>query len=175
MALSVRDMPLAPVVDEALQTATPMAESKNHQLINRVPTDLPPVRGDPDRVRQVLLNLVTNSVKFTPPGGRIIVTAEIRSPGEVQVAVQDTGIGIAPEHHEMIFERFTQVERSLTRQHRGAGLGLSIARRLVELQGGRIWVESALGQGSTFYFTLPLAGEWTNPRMSETNEHGGNV
>jgi signal transduction histidine kinase len=157
MTFRLEETFLAPIVEEVLQTATPMAESKNQRLINQVPAGLPLIRADPDRVRQVLLNLVSNGVKFTPPEGRITVAAEVVASDAVQVAVHDTGIGIAPEHQHLIFEKFTQVEKPLTRQHRGIGLGLPIARVLVELHGGRIWVESTPGQGSTFYFTLPLA------------------
>jgi len=156
MTLHVEEVPLASVVDEALQTAVPMAESKKQHLVNQVSADLPLVRADPNRVRQILLNLITNGIKFTPAEGRIAITAEVIA-NELQVAVRDTGIGIAPEHQHLIFDKFTQVERPLTRQYPGAGLGLPIARLLVELHGGRIWVESAPGQGSTFYFTLPLA------------------
>ncbi len=157
ITLQMRDMALETVVEEVLLTAGPMAESKEQQLINQVPAGLPLLRADPDRVRQVLLNLVSNSIKFTPPRGRITITAQIGDPDMMQISVHDTGIGIAPEDQNRIFEKFTQVEKPLTRQHRGAGLGLSIAQRLVELHGGRIWVESTPGQGSTFTFTLPLA------------------
>jgi signal transduction histidine kinase len=111
--------------------------------------------GDERKVRQVVLNLLSNAVKFTPPGGRIAVTA-VPADGMVEVAVSDTGIGIAPEDQEAIFEEFRQVGTDYARKREGTGLGLSLARRLVELHGGRIWVKSEVGKGSTFTFTLPV-------------------
>jgi signal transduction histidine kinase len=108
----------------------------------------------------VLSNLVGNAIHFTPAGGRVWIVARerdgARAARELLVEVGDTGIGIAPEHHELVFREFAQVDASTSRQHHGTGLGLAIARKLVELHGGRIWVESALTAGSRFYFTVPL-------------------
>ncbi|HET6367322.1 MAG TPA: ATP-binding protein, partial [Pseudomonadales bacterium] len=104
--------------------------------------------------KQVLLNLLSNAVKFTPEGGRVVVRAE-RAEGTVEISVADTGIGIAAEDQEAIFEEFRQVGTDYARKREGTGLGLALARRFVELHGGRIWVKSAEGQGSTFTFTLP--------------------
>jgi signal transduction histidine kinase len=112
------------------------------------------VVGDERKVKQVLLNLLSNAVKFTPEGGRIELRAQ-RADGAVQVAVADTGVGIAPEHQEAIFEEFRQVGDDYARKREGTGLGLTLARRFVELHGGRIWVTSEPGRGSTFTFTLP--------------------
>jgi len=111
--------------------------------------------GDERKLRQVLLNLLSNAVKFTPEGGRIGVTATLAD-GQVEIAVSDTGIGIAPEDQEVIFEEFRQVGGDYARKREGTGLGLALARRFVELHGGRIWVKSEVGRGSTFTFTLPL-------------------
>ena len=111
------------------------------------------VEGDERRIRQVIFNLLSNAVKFTPPGGGVDVTA-VRADGEVRVSVADTGPGIAPEDHERIFGEFQQGEAGLAR-HEGTGLGLALSRRLVELHGGRIWVNSEPDVGSTFVFTLP--------------------
>jgi signal transduction histidine kinase len=111
------------------------------------------VEGDERRIRQVVFNLLSNAVKFTPAGGSVDV-ASARLNGEVQVSVADTGPGIAPEDQERIFEEFQQTD--LGAQREGTGLGLALSKRLVELHGGRIWVESELGQGSTFTFALPL-------------------
>ena len=111
------------------------------------------VDGDERRLRQVVYNLLSNAVKFTPAGGCIDV-ASSRVNGEVQVSVTDTGPGIAPEDHERIFEEFQQTEAGVE-QREGTGLGLALSRRLVELHGGRIWVDSEPGKGSTFVFTLP--------------------
>jgi signal transduction histidine kinase len=110
--------------------------------------------GDERKVKQVLLNLLSNAVKFTPEGGQIRLRANWTD-GAVEIAVSDTGIGIAPEDQTTIFEEFRQVG-SDERKREGTGLGLTLAKKFVELHGGRIWVESELGQGSTFTFTLPL-------------------
>ena len=107
-------------------------------------------------MRQVVFNLLSNAVKFTPAGGSVVV-ATARVDGEVQVSVADTGPGIAPEDQERIFEEFQQTDVGV-RQREGTGLGLALSRRLVELHGGRIWVESEPGRGSRFVFTLPLGG-----------------
>jgi signal transduction histidine kinase len=112
--------------------------------------------ADERKVRQVLLNLLSNAVKFTADGGRIDVTAGLRK-GVVEVSVRDTGVGIAPEDHEAIFEEFRQVGGDHAGKREGTGLGLTLARKFVELHGGQIRVESALGKGSTFTFTLPVA------------------
>ncbi len=111
--------------------------------------------GDERKVKQVLLNLLSNAVKFTPEGGRISLKAGPRD-GVVEIAVTDTGIGIAPEDQAAIFEEFRQVGSDETRKQEGTGLGLTLAKKFVELHGGRIWVESEPGRGSTFTFTLPL-------------------
>jgi two-component system, NtrC family, sensor kinase len=111
--------------------------------------------GDERKVKQVLLNLLSNAVKFTPEGGRISLKAS-RTDGMVQIAVTDTGIGIAPEDQAAVFEEFRQVGSDETRKQEGTGLGLTLAKKFVELHGGRIWVESEPGRGSTFSFTLPV-------------------
>ena len=112
------------------------------------------VEADERRIRQVVFNVLTNAVKFTPAGGSV----EVRSAqvdGEVRVSVVDTGPGIAEEDHERIFEEFQQTEIGIE-QREGTGLGLALSKRLIELHGGRIWVESAPGKGSTFTFALPV-------------------
>jgi two-component system, NtrC family, sensor kinase len=120
------------------------------------------IQGDERRVRQVVFNLLSNAVKFTPEGGNVVV-ASARANGEVQVSVLDTGPGIAPEDHERIFEEFQQTDVGVERNE-GTGLGLALSKRLIELHGGRIWVESEPGQGSRFVFTLPI---------EEESRHGG--
>ena len=102
----------------------------------------------------MLLNLLSNAVKFTPEGGRVEVRAH-RLEGQVEISVTDTGIGIAAEDHEAVFEEFRQVGTDYAKKHEGTGLGLTLSRKFVELHGGRIWVKSAPGEGSTFAFTLP--------------------
>ncbi|MBI3455815.1 MAG: GAF domain-containing protein [Candidatus Rokubacteria bacterium] len=111
--------------------------------------------GDERKIRQILLNLLSNAVKFTPDGGQIEVKATLAN-GVIEISVSDTGIGIAPEHQEAIFEEFRQVGGDAGRKHEGTGLGLTLAKKFVELHGGRIWVTSAVGEGSTFTFTLPI-------------------
>jgi signal transduction histidine kinase len=112
------------------------------------------VEGDERRIRQVIFNLVSNAVKFTPEGGHVGVSTAAEN-GEIRVAVADTGPGIAPEDRERIFEEFQQTDAG-AEQREGTGLGLALSKRLVELHGGKIWVESAVGKGSTFVFTLPI-------------------
>jgi signal transduction histidine kinase len=111
--------------------------------------------GDERKVKQIVLNLLSNAVKFTPAGGRVGLRAT-PTDGAVEISVSDTGIGIAPQDQEAIFEEFRQVGASSSSKHEGTGLGLTLARRLVELHGGRIWLESEVGKGSTFTFTLPV-------------------
>jgi signal transduction histidine kinase len=127
-------------------------------LTLRMPAALPAVNIDRRRMEQVLLNLVDNAVKYAAQSREIIISAW-QEAGEVWLSVRDEGIGIPPEHVELIFQRFHRVDSKLTRNTGGSGLGLAISRGLVEAHGGRIWVESALGQGSTFYIALPVAQE----------------
>ena len=111
--------------------------------------------GDERKIKQILLNLLSNAVKFTPEGGRIGITAK-QSNGAVEISVTDTGIGIGPEDQARIFEEFRQVGSDYEHKREGTGLGLTLAKKFVELHGGRIWVESEVGKGSTFTFTLPI-------------------
>jgi signal transduction histidine kinase len=117
-------------------------------------SDVGVIEGDERRIKQVIFNLLSNAVKFTPPGGEVDVSAS-RVNGEVHISVADTGPGIAPDDHDRIFENFQQTDVGLE-QRDGTGLGLALSKRLVELHGGRIWLESELGKGSTFVVTLPV-------------------
>jgi signal transduction histidine kinase len=128
---------------------------KKLQLELRIPTELPPLLADKEKVAHILGNLLGNAIHFTPPGGRVWIAASASGERDLLVEVGDTGIGIAPEHHELVFQEFAQVDSSASRQHHGTGLGLTIAQKLVELHRGRIWVESELGGGSRFFFTIP--------------------
>jgi signal transduction histidine kinase len=110
--------------------------------------------GDERKIKQILLNLLSNAVKFTPEGGRIGINAR-QTDGAVEISVSDTGIGISPEDQAKIFEEFHQVGTDYAHKTEGTGLGLTLAKKFVELHGGKIWVESAAGKGSTFSFTLP--------------------
>ncbi|MBI3362476.1 MAG: ATP-binding protein, partial [Chloroflexi bacterium] len=133
----------------------PQAQSKAIALENDVPAGLPPVNADPERIGQVLRNLLTNAVAHTPSGGRIIVSARTDG-GSIEVRVKDTGEGIAQEHLPLLFERFYRADPSRARATGGSGLGLAIVKQLVEAHGGQVWAESAPGDGATFIFTLPL-------------------
>jgi len=138
-------------------------EEKGVTLDTDVSTDLPLVSGDKDRLGQVLLNLVGNALQYTPPAGRVQISARQQG-NEVKVSVADTGMGISPEHLPHLFTRFFRVDRSRSRAGGGSGIGLTIARHLVEAHGGRIWVESpGQGKGSTFTFTLPVAKTRATP------------
>ena len=118
-----------------------------------VDPEIDPVEGDERRIRQVVFNLLANAVKFTPSGGAVDVSAS-RSNGEVRISIADTGPGVALEDRERIFQEFQQTDAGVALRE-GTGLGLALSKRLVELHGGRIWVDSELGVGSTFVFTLP--------------------
>jgi two-component system phosphate regulon sensor histidine kinase PhoR len=149
---------LAETLSRTIESLAPAA--RDHQL--RIESVLPvgPVWAvaDAGRISQVLTNLLGNSIKFTPKGGaiRVVLTT---SPSELRIEVQDSGIGIDPEHLPRLFQKFYQVDSSFSRRRGGVGLGLSIAQSIVEAHGGRIGVESLPGHGSTFWFTLPAASE----------------
>ena len=142
------------VVTQVIGRLSPLAVEGQLELINRIPETIALVEADPMRIEQVVTNLISNAVKFTPEGGSITVAA--RDEGAmIRVSVRDTGIGISEDHQANIFERFYQVDGSATRSYRGAGLGLTICKYIVEYHYGQIAVDSVEGQGSTFHFTLP--------------------
>lgn len=153
LALKTQPVNAGMIAAEAEETLGPLAAAKSIQLTTDVAPDLPPVEVDPGRVQQVLSNLVGNAVKFTPAGGRIVIRAA-NADGTVQISVSDTGPGIPPDRLEQVFGRFWQADRT---DRRGLGLGLAIAKAIIDAHGGRIWVESDLGKGTTFHFTLPAA------------------
>jgi signal transduction histidine kinase/HAMP domain-containing protein len=159
MELSFESVDLDEIIQGVMSTAVALVKDKPVDLQQSIPDDLPSVVADERRVRQVLLNLVSNAAKFTEEGS-IRVSARADE-DEVVVSVADTGSGIAPEELDEIFEPFTQVDASTTREHGGTGLGLTISHSFVQLHGGRMWVESELGVGSTFSFSLPLEGPST--------------
>jgi signal transduction histidine kinase len=133
----------------------PLAKEKGITLEETLPQDLPPVEADRAKLRRILLNLLSNALKFTQKGGRVEVRAE-REDKHVRISVSDTGVGIAPEDVDRLFDKYAQARSRATRGEKGTGLGLYITRQLVELHGGEIKVESKLGKGSTFTFTLPI-------------------
>ena len=136
---------------DGIRVKRPARHSGGHS-----PDRVSPVRGDEDRIGQVLVNLLHNAVKFSPDGGRIVVGL-LEEGDEVSVWVRDPGIGVPRADMARIFERFYKVDRARVRGRGGTGLGLSIARHVVESHGGRIWAESEEGSGSTFIFTIPVA------------------
>jgi len=155
--LDVHRLVLADVVSHAVQSVRPSAEVKGVRLITVIDPSAGPVAGDAGRLQQVVWNLLTNAIKFTPRGGRVQVVLE-RVNSHLELNVTDTGEGIEPEFLPHVFERFRQADASTTRYHRGLGLGLSIVKHLVELHGGSVRVKSpGKGRGSTFILTLPLA------------------
>ncbi len=156
MELTFEDTDVNELIEGVLSTAIALVKDKPIDLQQSVPSDLPTIRADSRRIRQVLLNLVGNAAKFTEEGF-IRVQAEAKS-SDMIISVSDSGVGIPPEKLETIFEAFTQVDGSSTRSAGGTGLGLSISRHFVELHGGRMWVESTLNEGSTFYVALPIEG-----------------
>jgi len=157
MRLDVRPVDLARVITQALDAVRPAADAKRIGIERALGDALGPLVGDPDRLQQVVWNLVMNAVKFTPPGGRVDVRAA-RAGGQVEIVVEDTGLGIAPEVLPYVFDRFRQADSSSTREHGGLGLGLALVKHLVELHGGSVAAHSAgVGQGATFVVMLPLA------------------
>ncbi len=160
LQMNLQAIDLKKTLSAACESLTPSVRARDVSLTLQVPEGLPAVLADPDRVAQVLYNLLVNALQHTPPGGTITVTA-CRVDGGAEVVVSDTGEGIAPEHLPHVFDRFWRSDPARSRDERqggSTGLGLSIARSLVNAQGGRIWVDSEPGGGAVFHFTLPLNG-----------------
>ena len=155
MELEVVDFHLPQAIDNAITLVRERAARRAITLAIEIDPRLGEIKGDERKVKQVLLNLLSNAIKFTPEGGHVGVQAGL-SDDFAEVAVTDTGVGIAPEDHEAVFEEFRQVGTDYAKKHEGTGLGLTLSRRFVELHGGKIWVKSQLGQGATFTFTLPV-------------------
>jgi signal transduction histidine kinase/DNA-binding response OmpR family regulator len=157
LGLMVEEASIQEVIEQAVAVVQDFYRAKDLYLAVRADPELPLLRMDSTRIRQVLINLLTNASRFTSVGG---VTITARPAGEeIEVAVTDTGVGIAPQHVARVFEDFGQVDGSTSRRHEGTGLGVPLSKRLVELHGGRMWLESRLGRGSTFYFTLPVLAQ----------------
>jgi signal transduction histidine kinase len=170
--LGVASVEVTAMAERAMESVRLPASRASVTVRHEIPGDLPPVTADADKIHQVLVNLVSNAVKFTREGGEVVISAAIapiRRPFEeedffgdeeenaVAVTVRDTGIGIPEEQLNQIFEAFYQVDASSTREHGGAGLGLSIVKKLIEAHGGEVWAESSVGVGTAFTFTLPQA------------------
>jgi signal transduction histidine kinase len=154
MEWQFRPIAIGDVIHQATSATASLVEGHGLSFIVEIQEGLPLVNGDPDRIMQVVINLVSNAVKFTQQGA-ISVLARKEEP-EVIVEVVDQGIGIAPSDQALLFEKFRQVGDTLTAKPQGTGLGLAISKEIIEHHGGRIWLESELGQGSKFFFALPI-------------------
>jgi signal transduction histidine kinase len=145
------------VIQSVIESMGVLFENKDLRVAVELPPLLPPVMGDRDRLVQVVTNILSNAVKFTPRGG-VIRVALRQETAQLVVDISDTGIGIPAEHIDLIFEKFHRSDDMLTAATEGTGLGLAITRQIVEYHGGAIWAASTQGKGSTFTFTLPIAG-----------------
>jgi signal transduction histidine kinase len=154
MELELSEFDLPSTIENTLTLVRERAMRRGIELGRIVDERLGIIRADERKVKQVLLNLLSNALKFTPEGGKITVSAGVQD-GVAEIAVADTGVGIEPEDQETVFEEFRQVGTA-SKKVEGTGLGLAISRKFIELHGGKIWVRSQIGSGSTFAFTLPL-------------------
>ena len=162
LELNIEPVDLRAALLSVLPVVKPRAADKRIKISTFLPTDLPPVSADPAKFGQVLLNLLTNAIKYTHENGSVSV--EARPKGDVvEIWVTDTGIGISQEDVDRVFQRFTQVDSSASRMQGGTGLGLTIVKELVELHGGEIRVQSKLGKGSSFIFTMPISTQQADP------------
>ncbi len=159
LEVAIKDVDLEEVVDGVIKTMVQIAESKALKLTCYLSPSASVVKADPNRLREILTNLVSNAIKFTPSGSVTITSAPLGRMAEISVI--DTGIGIQAEARDRIFEEFRQANDEISRKYGGTGLGLAIARKLAELQGGRMGVESQPGKGSRFWFTLPIGMQTT--------------
>jgi signal transduction histidine kinase len=149
----------AGLIERAAAQVALLAQAGGLTLVRNAPLDLPSFSGDEDKLRRAIVNLLGNAIKFTPSGGAITASASLHNETEILFSVHDTGEGIPPEAFARIFEKFGQVESRIAGRKMSTGLGLAFCKLAVEAHGGRIWVESRLGQGSAFYFTIPRASE----------------
>jgi len=156
--LRLTDVDLTKIAADSVAGMAPFFKDKGIRSENQITAgSLPHVRGDSDKIKQIFLNLLDNAVKYTPEGGSVTLTARQDGNG-VEVSIRDTGIGIPEQALPRIFERFYRVDKARSRELGGTGLGLSIVKHLVENHGGKLSCRSRTGQGSTFLFTLPVAG-----------------
>ncbi len=153
--LTFDEVDLSELISSAVEAFQAQAQEKDIEVETDIPSGLPSVRADGDRVYQVLVNLISNALRFNRPGGRIAIAAE-RANGYVRVEVRDTGAGIASDQLPQIWERFHRADTARSRQEGGTGLGLAIVRSIVEAHGGIVTAKSVVGEGSTFSFTLPI-------------------
>jgi signal transduction histidine kinase len=164
LELNLEPVDLRATLVSVLSVVKPRARDKDLQISTFLPADLPPLWADSAKLGQVLLNLLTNAIKYTPEHGRVGIEARPTMDGLVEIRVNDTGIGISADDLDRIFERFTQIDSSSTRSQGGTGLGLAITRDLIQLHGGAVRVQSQIGRGSSFIFTVPQAGAFRDHR-----------
>jgi signal transduction histidine kinase len=157
LPLTLSEVDLMAMIDNLLQDVTLLAEQKQVTLASKLAGPLPPLLTDQQKLELILINLLTNAIKFTPAEGAVWIDGGAAT-DHIEIIVADIGIGIAPTEHKKIFSSFYQIEDSLNREYSGIGLGLAITKGMIERCGGAIRVESALGQGSRFICTLPLRG-----------------
>ena len=156
--LTIADVDLRDIVDESSNILRKQAREEGVDLHSEISEEARAMRGDELRIRQIMVNLISNAVKFTQSGGSIRVRAETKEPGWVDICVSDTGVGLVSQDLGRVFEPFEQVGNTRSTKREGTGLGLSLTKRLVELHGGRIWAESdGPGKGSRFHVVLPTA------------------
>lgn len=174
LELEIARINVAQLIESCMETSQHRAAEKDLRITQNVPKQLPDIAGDRRRLAEVLQNLLDNAIQYTLPGGQILLSAKTAD-SEVILTVSDTGIGIPQADQPRIFERFYRVDVARSRELGGTGLGLSIAKHLVEIHGGRIWVESAVGQGSQFHFSVPIfeSGRARLISGGETNEPDG--
>jgi len=173
LELEIRPVKVAQLVESCYETARHRAAEKELYLSVDVSESLPDVAGDARRLQEVLQNLLDNAIQYTLAGGKIVLTADLKN-DEVIFTVSDTGIGIPTADQPRIFERFYRVDAARSREAGGTGLGLAIAKHLIEVQGGRIWVESEVGVGSKFHFSVPVFdAERAAPRPGTSVVAGG--
>ncbi|MEA5594191.1 ATP-binding protein [Rivularia sp. UHCC 0363] len=166
--LQLKAVGIHSLIDVVLAFSQSLLGGKDLQLINSTPDDLPLAYADEHRLEQILYNIIGNSIKFTE-GGRVEVFAQ-ENQQQLVITISDTGIGIPPEKHQKIFESFEQADGSTAREYGGTGLGLAVTKQLVELHGGKIWVESEVGKGSSFSFTLPVVNTQIDNQIKHENK-----
>jgi two-component system phosphate regulon sensor histidine kinase PhoR len=172
LELEIRRLSVSQLIESCLETAQRRAAEKDLRISVNTPQRLPDIAGDRRRLAEVLQNLLDNAIQYTLPGGQIMLSAETGG-DEVVLTVSDTGIGIPQADQPRIFERFYRVDVARSREAGGTGLGLAIAKHLVEIHGGRLWVESEVGQGSQFHFSVPLFDSEPPAPRSSSNSAGG--
>src|SRR5262249_16271223 len=158
--LNIESVPIAPMIEEVSGTSRPLAEQNGNRLVVECPADAGALQADPVRLRQTLLNLLSNACKFTKQGDVRLSVKRLKDDGKpwLEFSVADSGIGMTPQQMEKLFQEFTQADATTSRQFGGTGLGLAITRRLCRMMGGDVTVTSELGKGSTFTIRLPAEG-----------------